>query len=147
MPYVIEGAAAAFLQGAPLPVEVVDLVVPDDDALLATLGRSIGGSQMLRFWIEDQRIWYMINPSVHAFRAYGSVSRWQGPYGEARIRLVQDMPAAVHIEAAGMRLPVAPLWEIEVTDERVAAILTRTQERAAQLRNSVLTGTDTAKMS
>lgn len=64
VPYVIEGAAAALLQGAPLPVEAVDVAVPDDDAQLATLGRSIGGSQMLRFWIEDQQIWYMINPSV-----------------------------------------------------------------------------------
>lgn len=38
VPYVIEGAAAAFLQGAPLPVEAVDVAVPDDDAQLATLG-------------------------------------------------------------------------------------------------------------
>ncbi len=146
MPYVIEGAAAAFLQGAPLPVEAVDVAVPDDDAQLTTLGKSIGDSQMLRFWIEDQQIWYMINPSVQAFRAYGPVSRWQGPYGEARIRLAPGKPTAVHIEAAGRKLPVVPLWEIEVTDERVAAILKRTRELAAQLRISALTGTDTAKM-
>jgi len=57
------------------------------------------------------------------------VTRWQIYTSEARIRLARpdEITPALHVEVDGIPLPVAGLWQVETTDERVTAILARTR--------------------
>ena len=57
------------------------------------------------------------------------MTRWQIYTSEARIRLARpdEITPALHVEVDGIPLPIAGLWQVETTDERVTAILARTR--------------------
>jgi len=133
VPFVIEGAAAAVLQGAPVPAPWLGIVVPDEDAALEQLSGAINAIGFLRFW-DDGR-WRLL-PAVPAlFRELGPVTRWQVYLDEVRVRIAErfEITPDAHVRVSGVPLPVVGLWRIESTDPATAQILARTRELATVL--------------
>lgn len=146
VPYVIEGLAAALLQGAPVPVDAVDLAVPNDEQQLSRLAESFSDSGIVRFWDPDQRRYRLVGVVAAHFREFGTTTRWHFLDGEVRIRLADpaEVVPAAHVEVGGIRLPVAGLWQVETGDERVGAMLARTRAIAAALSRQAGSGPRTA---
>jgi hypothetical protein len=87
IPYRIEGAAAALLQGAPEPVTAVDVAIADTESALDTLAKRIGEAGYIWFWVDEDQRWQRIKPASTLFRERGPVTRWLIIVGEARLRL------------------------------------------------------------
>ncbi|HKE51188.1 MAG TPA: helix-turn-helix transcriptional regulator [Actinomycetes bacterium] len=130
VPYRIEGAAAALLQGAPVPVPAVDVAIADTDPVLNTLARRIGEAGYIWFWVAEDHRWQMIKPTAALLRERGPVTRWRVVVGEARLRLVHptEISTGICVEVDGERVPVLGLWQLEATDEQSRAILARSRQ-------------------
>jgi transcriptional regulator with XRE-family HTH domain len=122
VPYVIEGAAAAFLQGAPVPVPAMEIVMlePDLGALCAALERI-----RARRWSRRWRQWgfEVIDPR------HDGEPRWKTIDGELRLRVAAELPAAVGLPVGEHRVNVRPLLEIEAGDPAIQRILVRLRQR------------------
>lgn len=122
VPYVIEGAFAAFLQGAPVPVQAMDIVVAERDlgALAAALARL-----RARRW---SRWWRQWDAELTDPRHEG-VPRWMTIDGELRLRVAEELPAGIEVRVGDYRVRVRPVTEIEVDDPAVQRILARLKQR------------------
>jgi transcriptional regulator with XRE-family HTH domain len=131
--FVIEGAAAAVLQGAPIPAPWLGIVVPDEDPTLERLAHAITAAGFVRLW--DGGRWRLLPAIPALFRALGPVTRWQVYLDEVRVRIAarSEMAADAHVSVNEVPLPVVGLWRIESTDPGTAKILARTRELAAAL--------------
>ncbi|WP_046562850.1 helix-turn-helix domain-containing protein [Micromonospora sp. HK10] len=122
LPYVLTGATAALLQGAPLPVAAVEVAVRWRDAarLTAFLEREYGLRWNARWedWgglrIEPEE------PGEH---------RWQTRLGELRARMCDELPESVEVRHGDRSYRVEPLIEVELTDRRAADLLHRHRQR------------------
>lgn len=124
---VIDGRAAALLQGAPVPVEWLDLCVRRDrlDALAEAIRKRPAGR-----WSEAKGWWadHSIDP-----RLPGPM-RWHHHLGEFRITLVDIDPATITVLVdderwTGLAVRVRPLADLEVDDPELARVLVRMRER------------------
>jgi transcriptional regulator with XRE-family HTH domain len=122
---VIEGTAAALLQGAPVPVEVVEIAVPrtELDKLATMLA-----SNFAKRWDPRWQGWGYINADP---REEGPL-RWQVSwFGELHACLVDELPPFVTIELDGAACRVRPLIDLEVEDPATARMLARVRARLA----------------
>lgn len=122
VPFVVEGAFAAFVQGAPIPVEAMEIVMVDAD--LDALGAALTRARAAR-WSPRWRQWGYeeVDPRVE------SMPRWRTNWGEVRLRVVEALPVAIEVTVGEHRLAVRPLVEIEVTDRNVQRLLVRLRQR------------------
>lgn len=124
VPVVIEGALAAVLQGAPIPVDDVDIAVSrhDSDAFTRWLDWTAAMA-----WDEERQDYTYDRPDL---RRRDNV-RWHTPYGVVRTRIVDSFPASIEVIHEDETYRVRPLIEVEVVDPHAAELLARWRELAA----------------
>jgi transcriptional regulator with XRE-family HTH domain len=124
---VIDGCAAALLQGAPVPVDWVDLCVRRDK--LDNLAEALRKRPDSR-WSEAKGWWadHTIDP-----RLPGPM-RWHHHLGEFRITIVDTDPPTITLVVdderwTGLAVRVRPLADLEVDDVELSRVLARMRER------------------
>ncbi|ATO16446.1 transcriptional regulator [Micromonospora sp. WMMA2032] len=124
LPYVLTGGTAALLQGAPLPVDAVEIAVRWRDAPRFTEWLERAHAQR---WNARWEEWGGMHPEPEEPGAH----RWRTRHGELRARMCEELPEPVEIRLGERTYPVEPLVEIEVTDPRTAELLRRHRRRLA----------------
>ncbi|SBT47608.1 helix-turn-helix domain-containing protein [Micromonospora auratinigra] len=124
LPYVLTGSTAALLQGAPLPVDAVEVAVRRRDSPRLTAFLSAAYAQR---WNARWGEWGGLplepeEPGEH---------RWLTRYGELRARFCDELPEAVEVRHGGRSYPVEPLLRVELADPRTTELLHRHRQRLA----------------
>ncbi|MGC4893985.1 helix-turn-helix domain-containing protein [Micromonospora sp. DT31] len=122
LPYVLTGGMAALLQGAPLPVDAVEIAVRRRDS--PQFNTFLDRSHAQR-WNARWQEWGGIHPGPEEPGEH----RWRTRYGELRARMCEELPEPVEIRLGDRTYPVEPLVEVEVTDRRTAELLGRYRRR------------------
>ncbi|MFI7073802.1 helix-turn-helix domain-containing protein [Micromonospora sediminicola] len=125
LPCVLTGGTAALLQGAPLPVDAVEIAVRWRDAPRFTKWLERAHAQR---WNARWEEWGGVHPEPEEPGAH----RWLTRHGELRARMCEELPEPVEIRLGERTYPVEPLVEIEVTDPRTAELLRRHRQRRAE---------------
>jgi len=125
IPHVFRGAAAALLQGAPVPVDAIEIALarPDCDAFIRWLGRRYGKRwnrqyQDFGFVPVDPR-----QPGENLWRIVGGT--------RFRVALADSLPESIEVHHDGRGYRVVPLPDVEVHDPDAARLLRRV--RAASM--------------
>jgi transcriptional regulator with XRE-family HTH domain len=125
-PCVIEGACAAALLGAPLPVPVIDLALLNDDAVLE--GFSRWATRNARRWSDRWGRYGFIDPDPR----YGpDPLRYETGYGDVRLRLVDRLPDSTAVDVNGEQVRVLDLRLLTVGDPASARVIERMRQRLA----------------
>ena len=126
---IVDGRAAALLQGAPIPVDWLELCVRRDqlDALAELMRTKPPGR-----WCEAKGWWTDAGTDP---REPGPM-RWHNYLGEFRLTVVDVEPPAIAVvitdaERGEMSLRVRPLSDVEVGDPETARLLARVRARRA----------------
>ncbi|MCZ7435420.1 helix-turn-helix transcriptional regulator [Micromonospora sp. WMMC241] len=122
LPYVLAGSTAAVLQGAPIPVDAVEIAVRwrDSPAFTAFLERTYAQRWNAR-WEEWGGVRHEPEePGEH---------HWRTRHGELRARMVEELPEPIEVRFGERTYPVEPLVQVEVTDRRAADLLRRHRQR------------------
>ena len=125
VPYVIDGGLAATMQGAPLPIEVLELDVAWRDA-----GRFTG-------WLV-RRLAYRWHEAHQEFRVHDLDPRapgphyWQTAIGKVRARMVDELPESIEIKVGDTAYAVRPIAGAGSEDQKTARAIDR-------FRNGTLT--------
>lgn len=128
--HVVEGASAALLQGAPVPVDALEIAVLSSD--LEALGTMLTRNFAKR-WDPRWRGWGYISADPREEGPF----RWQVSwFGEMRARLVDELPASVIVDVNGTACRTRPLMDVEVGDPEIARILARVRARLAAADSS-----------
>jgi transcriptional regulator with XRE-family HTH domain len=124
VPFVVEGALAAAFQGAPIPIDDVDIAVSraDSDAFTRWLDWVAAMP-----WDEQRQDYTFDRPDLRMSRSV----RWHTPYGVVRTRLVDAPPTSIEITHEGETYRVRPLAEVEVVDAHAAELMARWRELMA----------------
>jgi transcriptional regulator with XRE-family HTH domain len=125
VPRVLTGRLAAFLPGAPVPAEALEIAIAeaDIDALAAVLSRLT----CIR-WSERWR----------EFRGYDTDPRhpgalsWLVGSNELRVEVAPTLPRSVTIRIGDHHLSVRPLAELKACDAELAAVMRRVRDRLAR---------------
>lgn len=122
LPHVFDGAAAALLQGVPVPVRAVEVAIAwsDVDAFTAWLDK-----RFAKRWNEK---WHEFGYVVVDPRAPG-VHHWQTIEGEIRARMCDELPESIEVRHSDQGYRVVPLVNLEMDDPRTANLVRRYQER------------------
>ncbi|GAB3963534.1 helix-turn-helix transcriptional regulator [Plantactinospora veratri] len=124
LPHVLTGATAALLQGAPVPVDDLEIAVAWRDA------------ERFAGWLERHyaQRW---NPRVEEFgylhtdpREPGE-HRWQVVGGVLRVSMGDELPEAMEVRHGGRSYRVVPLALVEATEPATADLLRRWRARHA----------------
>jgi transcriptional regulator with XRE-family HTH domain len=123
VPYLVDGSSAAALQGAPIPVDVLEIAVSQDDEVLDRLTCALARLRGRR-WNEKWAEWgsgVSRDPREDGWtpRLYLSTR------GKIKVRLIEDTTPVLWVEGDGLRLPVVPLMRIEATDRWARRVLQR----------------------
>jgi hypothetical protein len=122
LPYVLTGSTAALLQGAPLPVDAVEVAVCwRDSARLTAFLEAAYGQRWNARWAE----WGGLRPEPEEPGEH----RWQTRYGELRARMCAELPEPVEVRHGGRGYPVEPLVRLALADRRTADLLRRHRQR------------------
>ncbi|MGK5742797.1 helix-turn-helix domain-containing protein [Micromonospora sp. URMC 103] len=122
LPHVVSGAAAALLQGAPIPVDAPEVAVRWRDAARFTRWLEAAyGQRWNARWGEFG--------GVHVDPEEPGEHRWRTRYGEIRAAMCDELPDAIEVRHGERGYRVVPLVEVEVADPRAAALLRRHRER------------------
>ncbi|MFF0151256.1 helix-turn-helix domain-containing protein [Micromonospora sp. NPDC005203] len=122
LPQVLTGSTAALLQGAPVPVEALEIAVRWQDSKVLTrwLERNYGQRWNAR-WGEFGGVWLEPEePGEH---------RWSTRYGEIRATMCDELPETIEVRHGGRSYQVVPLVELELTEPRAADLLRRYRDR------------------
>ena len=125
VPYVVDGGLAATMQGAPLPIEVLELDIAWRDA-----GRFTG-------WLV-RRLAYRWHEAHQEFRVHDLDPRapgphyWQTAVGKVRARMVDELPESVEVKVGDAVYHVRPIADAGSDDEKTARAIDR-------FRNGTLT--------
>jgi transcriptional regulator with XRE-family HTH domain len=111
LPYLIGGLASAALQGAPVLVDEVDILVLNDDETLARLPSLLGGLRATR-----GNGWEPLDP-----RQQGS-DRYRSLWGKFRLRLIDSYQPALWIDIDPLPEGVLPYFRTDMTRARVALV-------------------------
>jgi transcriptional regulator with XRE-family HTH domain len=123
VPFLVDGLSAAALQGAPVPADVFEVAVRQEDDILDRLTYALSKLQGRR-WNEKWGEWGVgvsRDPREDGWTPRLYLSTW----GKIKIRLVTDTTPALWVELDGLRLPVVPLTDIETTDRWARRVLQR----------------------
>jgi transcriptional regulator with XRE-family HTH domain len=144
LPFAVDGLVAALIQGVPVEAKVIDILLADDDEVLATLGpRLFDGTY--KVWLEENNRHVWVPRCDTALRVLDP-SEWLRLFDVLRIRLCprERLHAVLQVPFGEIQLPVVPLWEIELEDPAVAAVLARTREILALRRAAEESGSSGA---
>ncbi|MGC4854383.1 helix-turn-helix domain-containing protein [Micromonospora sp. DT4] len=121
-PQVLTGSTAALLQGAPVPVDAVEIALrwQDSKRFTAWLEANYGQRWNAR-WGEFGGVWLEPEePGEH---------RWSTRYGEIRATMCDELPETIEVRHGGRDYRVVPLVELELTEPRAADLLRRYRAR------------------
>jgi transcriptional regulator with XRE-family HTH domain len=119
LPVVVDGELAALLQGVPIPVNRVDLIVAERDLdLLAAWIARLPNKQRYRERARD------FDSFENDPRLPGPLW-WSTPLAQLRVRLMAKLPTPVIVRSGDHDVPVRPLADVERDDEDVARVLRR----------------------
>lgn len=121
---VVDGAAAAALQGVPVEVQRLDVVVRPED-----LGELREGLTRLRAQRWDER-WQEFG-GVPSDPAEPGAPLWSSSYGDVGVRYASPLPASLLVVADDRTVRVRPLLEVESDDPWLRRVLARLRERGA----------------
>ncbi|MGV9215761.1 helix-turn-helix domain-containing protein [Micromonospora sp. RB23] len=122
LPPVLTGGTAALLQGAPVPVDAVEIALRWEDSkrFTAWLEANYGQRWNAR-WGEFGGVWLEPEePGEH---------RWSTRYGEIRATMCDELPETIEVRHGGRDYQVVPLVELELTEPRAADLLRRYRAR------------------
>ncbi|MFI9639582.1 helix-turn-helix domain-containing protein [Micromonospora sp. NPDC051925] len=124
LPYRLTGSTAALLQGAPVPVDVVEIAVRwRDSARFTAWLRAAYGQRWDARWREFGGLYLEPEePGEHL---------WRTRYGDLRAQMCDELPPAVEVRHDERSYRVVPLLAVELTDPRAADLLRRHRQRAA----------------
>ncbi|WP_410811950.1 helix-turn-helix domain-containing protein [Micromonospora sp. 067-2] len=122
LPQVITGGTAALLQGAPVPVDALEIAVRWRDSTRFTSWLATAYGQrwnarwgefgMLRLEPEE--------PGEH---------RWSTRYGELRATMCDELPETIEVRHAGRSYRVVPLVQVELGDAHAGELLRRYRDK------------------
>ena len=128
VPYLFDGATAALLQGAPVPIGDVQIAVrwADADAFADWLTANYGQRWNTRLETFGYLHLHPSDPGEH---------RWRTIPGVIKARMCDDLPAEIEVRVGERSYRVVPLADLQVDDPRVADLLNRYRvSRQAQPR-------------
>ncbi|MEV5207012.1 helix-turn-helix transcriptional regulator [Micromonospora sp. NPDC053740] len=121
-PQVITGCAAALLQGAPVPVDALEIALRWQDAKLFTRWLETNyGQRWDARWGEFGGVWLEPEEPGEHF--------WSTRYGEIRATMCDELPETIEVRHGGRSYQVVPLVELELSDPRAAELLRRYRGR------------------
>lgn len=137
LPYTITGAAAALLQGAPVPVDAPELAIRwcDADRFTRWLEKAYGQRWNARWGEFGNLPLSPEEPGAH---------RWDTRYGEIRATMCDELPDSVEVRHGDRSYRVVPLVDLEVTDPRAGALLRRYRDLRAQTARDAAAGSATS---
>ncbi|MBG6069595.1 helix-turn-helix domain-containing protein [Micromonospora ureilytica] len=121
-PQVITGSTAALLQGAPVPVDALEIALrwQDSRAFTRWLETHYGQRWNAR-WGEFGGVWLEPEePGEHL---------WSTRYGEIRATMCDELPETIEVRHGGRSYQVVPLVELELSEPRAAELLRRYRDR------------------
>jgi transcriptional regulator with XRE-family HTH domain len=124
IPYVFVGATAALLQGAPVPVRMMEVALarPDCDAFIGWLGRHYGA----RWHDQYQEYGYApLDPRLPGERRWRIVGN-----AVIRVELADELPESLEVRHGRHVYRVLPLTEVEIADSFAARLLRRYRDHA-----------------
>ena len=123
LPFVLDGALAATLQGVPLPIETleIDVTWADSDRFTQWLLRRFAYR-----WHERSEEFRMLDLDPRAPGPH----YWQTQFGKIRAHMCEELPESVEVKVANNAYRVRPLSDIEASDDRAARLLRRYLERS-----------------
>lgn len=129
IPYAFDGPTAALLQGAPVPVQAIDIALAwrDADAFTEWLTRRYAH----RWHAQWEQFGYLpVDP-----REPGD-HRWRTVAGELRARMCDELPETIEVRHGVRTYRVVPLADLEITDPRAADLLRRYREQRVRADGS-----------
>ncbi|MEU7804187.1 helix-turn-helix transcriptional regulator [Micromonospora arborensis] len=121
-PQVITGSTAALLQGAPVPVDALEIALrwQDSNPFTRWLETNYGQRWNAR-WEEFGGVWLEPEePGEH---------RWSTRYGEIRATMCDELPETIEVRHGERSYQVVPLVELELSEPRAADLLRRYRDR------------------
>ncbi|WP_433127277.1 helix-turn-helix domain-containing protein [Micromonospora sp. CA-240977] len=122
VPQVLTGSTAALLQGAPVPVDALEIALRWQDSKPFTrwLEKNYGQRWNAR-WGEFGGVWLEPeDPGEH---------RWSTRYGEIRATMCDELPETIEVQHGGRSYRVVPLVELELSEPHAAELLRRYRDR------------------
>ena len=121
-PQVITGSTAALLQGAPVPVDALEIALRWQDSKPFTRWLETHyGQRWNARWGEFGGVWLEPDePGEH---------RWSTRYGEIRATMCDELPETIEVRHGGRSYQVVPLVELELSEPRAAELLRRYRDR------------------
>jgi transcriptional regulator with XRE-family HTH domain len=126
VPYLVDGALAAMVQGVPMATERIDLAFAarDIDAVTA--------------WVREQGNWKRWEERWQDFGSADAnltrgVLRWATPmFCEVRITLEESLPAGLRVAVGNEIVPVRALAHVEAADPQIARLAARARTLGAK---------------
>ncbi|MEU8160207.1 helix-turn-helix domain-containing protein [Micromonospora parva] len=121
-PQVITGCTAALLQGAPVPVDALEIALRWQDAKAFTRWLEANyGQRWNARWGEFGGVYLEPEePGEHL---------WSTRYGEVRATMCDELPETIEVHHGGRSYQVVPLVELELSEPRAAELLRRYRDR------------------
>ncbi|WP_430497996.1 helix-turn-helix domain-containing protein [Micromonospora trifolii] len=121
-PQAITGSTAALLQGAPVPVDALEIALRWQDSKPFTRWLETNyGQRWNARWGEFGGVWLEPEePGEH---------RWSTRYGEIRATMCDELPETIEVRHGGRTYQVMPLVELELSEPRAAELLRRYRNR------------------
>ncbi|MDG9677344.1 helix-turn-helix transcriptional regulator [Micromonospora sp. DH14] len=121
-PQVITGCTAALLQGAPVPVDALEIALRWQDAKPFTRWLEANyGQRWNARWGEFGGVWLEPEePGEHL---------WSTRYGEIRATMCDELPETIEVRHGGRSYQVVPLVELALSEPRAAELLRRYRDR------------------
>ncbi|WP_200206367.1 helix-turn-helix domain-containing protein [Micromonospora coerulea] len=124
LPHLLTGSTAALLQGAPVPVDAVEIALRWRDSSRFTAWLRAGyGQRWNARWEEFGGL--QLEPEEPGEH------RWRTRYGEIRAQLCDELPESIEVRHGDRLYRVVPLLQVELTDPRAADLLRRHRRRSA----------------
>ncbi|RAO33097.1 hypothetical protein PSN13_03791 [Micromonospora saelicesensis] len=121
-PQVITGSTAALLQGAPVPVDALEIALRWQDSKPFTRWLETNyGQRWNARWGEFGGVWLEPEePGEH---------RWSTRYGEIRATMCDELPETIEVRHGERSYQVVPLVELELSESRAAELLRHYRDR------------------
>jgi transcriptional regulator with XRE-family HTH domain len=130
VPFVVDGMVAAALQGAPVPVEVFEIAVRNDDEAVTRLVQTLRSPLHARRWNVKWAEFGTL--SLDPREEDWTPPLYQAVSGKIHVRLTDDVTPTLWAESSGLRLPLTPLVQIEASDRWAQRVLERMRNPSAE---------------
>jgi transcriptional regulator with XRE-family HTH domain len=126
VPYLVDGALAAMVQGVPMATGRIDLAFGERDVEAVTA------------WVREQVNWKRWEERWQDFGCADAdltrgVPRWSTPlFCEVRITLEERLPTGLRVAVGERIVPVRALADVEAADPQIARLAARARSLAAK---------------